>query len=658
MSDRRSVRILVSAFCAVVSLAASDLSHASGMPDWAHYSDRETTDWPSLRDLDIRCPDAEGVAELERQAYGYVVCLDRADLTIRSDGILIERRVLAHLYVSATGVRESGNDFVAVRPTLEKIRILAAYAAEPSGANLAPVTADSIQFVGNESFDIFSDAETVVVPYPSLAPGMVSVLVYEKEIDTRRWPLPWSFIYNAVRNVPAVKLAVQATWEAGVSPPACADSVSGGACGSDLEERTIRCTLLDIPPMPSDPDVASWPDVIPVITIGEAVSWRELASAEARLVEESVATFSGSHPAMTGNGDRETLASIYRFVADEIRYVAFESGVGAVKPRPARLTLDRGYGDCKDKVALFVSLARAAGLDAYPALVATNRYDPNSLVLPGWRWFDHMVACVAGIDPEPICLELTSPYAQAGTLPTGLAGAVKLDLLPEREGELEPSQLDQPSYVWEIESRGTTRVECDGSLRESVRVSFEGGLALWFRAKISSMPRDDRERWFIDFYEDVTGVEASAQFQVEGMESSASRLTLVSEVRHEATSDPLGWRYFGDADAWLTYYLRGLETSNEHHPFKLVGLRVLSSNEYELCDSMAATPEGIELALAADYGRFERWYDRDGQKVSVDSTLEIPARQITPGELERYRRFIAALVDSTTIRFGLEGRDE
>lgn len=60
--------------------------------------------------------------------------------------------------------------------------------------------------------------------------------------------------------------------------------------------------------------------------------------------------------------DREGLArDLQRFVRDSIRYVP---DPGYEEISDSQTILERGYGDCDDKCRLYVSLARAVGLDS------------------------------------------------------------------------------------------------------------------------------------------------------------------------------------------------------------------------------------------------------------------------------------------------------
>ena len=69
------------------------------------------------------------------------------------------------------------------------------------------------------------------------------------------------------------------------------------------------------------------------------------------------------------------------FVQDDIRYTGIEIGVGRISADTTGEVLARRFGDCKDKVLLLVTILRALGVEAYPALVNHAR----GLALPSER---------------------------------------------------------------------------------------------------------------------------------------------------------------------------------------------------------------------------------------------------------------------------------
>jgi hypothetical protein len=114
-------------------------------------------------------------------------------------------------------------------------------------------------------------------------------------------------------------------------------------------------------------------------------------------------------------GARAQAAALKDWVSDNWRYVAIEVGLGGWQPHPSRDVFNNRYGDCKDVVFLWVSMMRARGLEAYPALTRTRnplQIDPN---FPK-DWFDHVIA-VTIIDGDTLWADLSDHRYRLGTLP-------------------------------------------------------------------------------------------------------------------------------------------------------------------------------------------------------------------------------------------------
>jgi transglutaminase-like putative cysteine protease len=83
-----------------------------------------------------------------------------------------------------------------------------------------------------------------------------------------------------------------------------------------------------------------------------------------------------------------------RFVQDEVRYLGLEMGPHSHQPHTPADTLERRFGDCKDKSALLVSVLRRLGVPAWPALVSTTERQALDERLPGLFAFDHVIVAV------------------------------------------------------------------------------------------------------------------------------------------------------------------------------------------------------------------------------------------------------------------------
>lgn len=113
------------------------------------------------------------------------------------------------------------------------------------------------------------------------------------------------------------------------------------------------------------------------------------------------------------NREQQVLAAL-RFVQDEVRYFGIEIGVSTEKPADPAAVFSRRFGDCKDKSLLFVTLARALGIEAYPVLVNTQLRRTIEDWQPTADCFDHCISVVQ-LDGQTYWVDPTAGY-QRGPL--------------------------------------------------------------------------------------------------------------------------------------------------------------------------------------------------------------------------------------------------
>src|ERR1044072_5778066 len=104
---------------------------------------------------------------------------------------------------------------------------------------------------------------------------------------------------------------------------------------------------------------------------------------------------------------------------------------GHIPQKPAK-TITTKLGDCKDFSALYVTLAKMAGLKANLVLCLTSDNGTKAMLLPN-KDFNHCIVKVM-IDGKEQFLELTDKYLPYKALPTTLVEATVLEI-PSMSGE-------------------------------------------------------------------------------------------------------------------------------------------------------------------------------------------------------------------------------
>ena len=111
--------------------------------------------------------------------------------------------------------------------------------------------------------------------------------------------------------------------------------------------------------------------------------------------------------------DKEKAKAIFNWVQNNIRYVAFEDGLGGFIPRDASSVCSKRYGDCKDMANLLYEMLNHVGIKAYHTWIGTRDRPYSYYEVPTPIVDNHMITA-ALIDGETIFLDATDSYVPYG----------------------------------------------------------------------------------------------------------------------------------------------------------------------------------------------------------------------------------------------------
>ncbi len=165
----------------------------------------------------------------------------------------------------------------------------------------------------------------------------------------------------------------------------------------------------------------------PHVAFSTARSWAEVAGRYHELVEERLEG-ADVHELVDGIPStlpRKTLiAALLARLHERVRYTGIELGQQAIVPWRPNETLERKFGDCKDKAALLVAMLRSFDIPADLALLRAGTSEDVVRDMPGLEGFNHAIVHVAG--DEPLWIDATAEYAPVGLLPPTVEGRYAL----------------------------------------------------------------------------------------------------------------------------------------------------------------------------------------------------------------------------------------
>lgn len=250
--------------------------------------------------------------------------------------------------------------------------------------------------------------------------------------------------------------------------------------------RVVTWATQDVPGVEPELFAADSNGVDMSINVSAPSSWSDIGSWYAGLARDRYAMTPAVErklkAVVTGARTLEdSIKAIHKYVSQDVRYVAISLGMGGYQPRSAADVVATGYGDCKDKATLFITMAARLGITAYPVLLAAGGRVERGL--PTISQFNHAIAAVERPSGR-IFVDLTAGDVPWGSLPRADQGQFVLVVRPDgrteetvtpEKDEATPDSRITLNAVLDTAGFATARVEMvlSGSSGEAMRAAME-----------------------------------------------------------------------------------------------------------------------------------------------------------------------------------------
>ena len=287
------------------------------------------------------------------------------------------------------------------------------------------------------------------------------------------------------------------------------------------EQEPEKITLADdivyrwqqdqLPIYSSEEDAASDFEFFPYVQYSEFQNWGEVSDwAEALFVDSASQAEVKQHDRwqewfasldQLDSLEAKVLQSL-KFTQDHIRYVGIELGVNSHKPHSPYETLVNGYGDCKDKTLLLITMLKELGVEAEPVLVNTSDKGSIEGALPTPHAFNHVITRIS-FDGKQFFVDPTRNYQTGSEL--GHLGYYSYDVgLPIYSGvQLQTMPWDQGKRVQVNVVENFQSYGYQQPVLLSVESQYTGREADYQRYRFNNVPHRDIERDYLSYYHEV-----------------------------------------------------------------------------------------------------------------------------------------------------------
>jgi cellulose synthase operon protein C len=423
------------------------------------------------------------------------------------------------------------------------------------------------------------------------------------------------------------------------NPPRFAGLVSATEPHGD--QTAYRFRAEHVARVESEPAMPGIAEVAPYLHVSTYKSWEDVGRWYWNLIADQMhddGTLKKAALAATaGLGSAvDKVKAIHRLVVENTRYVGLEFGIHGYKPYKSTQVLERGFGDCKDKATLLISLLRTIGIESEVVLLRTRRGGriddrPASLAV-----FDHAIAYVPALD---LYLDGTAEFSGLAELPAEDQEVMALRVSARGatlvRTPLLPSGTNQARRTWNVE------LENDGSARIAEDLTITGQAAHEWREHYQT-GGERRERYakvwngrYAGSVLDEVDMNLADRNHPVAVRALV-RVPHLGERRVERQLDlPLSSR---DADFTSTYARLG----KRQWPLVLgYPWRHEEEVRYRLPEGARVVRAPASRRIASRFGEFTLTLDdRSRGAVAVRTALVVDKSRIEPSEYPDFRAFL------------------
>jgi len=339
--------------------------------------------------------------------------------------------------------------------------------------------------------------------------------------------------------------------------------------------------------------------------------------------------------------DIDKVKSIFYWVQDNIRYIAFEDGLAGFIPAAAQDVYKSKYGDCKGMANLITEMLKLAGFDAYMTWIGT-RHIPYDYTLPSLAVDNHCISTVV-IGGKEYYLDGTEKYIPFGDYAWRIQGK---EVLIGKGDKYEVKKVP----LMDIEkSKLLTQTSFqlkDNVLKGHVKATLTGEQRTRFHQYYHDLPAHDKKKVIQRFLEFgnknlvVSNVKTSDLNNREIPVVVEGDIDLSNYIITEDKEIYVGIDFFPED-------LRGLIPDKDRQQDYALSSGYISQDETELIlpagYKVASLPAPID-EKTPDYAVTAAYSSMDN-KIIFKKTLSFPTGRIRKADFENWKKFTDKLKD-------------
>lgn len=577
--------------------------------------------------------------------------------TVYANGLSGTFRQIAYEVRTAQGARDGRAYTMQYDPDAQRFSLRAARVHRRDGGVQEGTQVQEFNSSSDPSARMYFSNRVVQVTFPDLRPGDVVELQWRvDDVSPRNAFADYFGDFQFIQaNVP------RARWRYVLRAPSgremfvhAAPLPEGHALAADTRadgDVTVRSwTAEGVPPVPPEDHAPGYAERAAYIHVSTYRDWAGVGRWYWGLVRDQLVADDRLRAVVREvtrglTDERAKVRAIYNWVIAHTRYVALEFGIHGFKPYLVPQICARGFGDCKDKASVIVTMLREAGIDASLVLLRT-RHNGNIATEPAsLAVFDHAIAYVPSLD---LFLDGTAQHSGVDELPGGDQGVMALLVNQRGEARLVQTPVYTPDRNRTVATAEVT-LRADGGASMTVSQELRGPNAAGVRNALEAQATR-AERIEDDLRELLPGVHVTS-VRAEGLDDVERPVRLT----YEATVPTIGTRQgdstllYGASPIHLTR--RFATRSSRTHDLVLgVPSTVEETRTIRLPAGGSVAEVPPPVTLEGPFGRFEYAITAQGTTLTVRRVTVLARDRVRPDEYGAFREFCQAVDDAIARR--------
>lgn len=333
--------------------------------------------------------------------------------------------------------------------------------------------------------------------------------------------------------------------------------------------------------------------------------------------------------------------TIYSWVQQNIKYVAFENGMEGFVPRDAGLVCSRRFGDCKDMASILTAMLNTAGVPAYFTWLGTRDLPYSFSQVPLPLVSNHMI-CTIKLNGKFIFLDGTDPSCVFGFPPAAIQDKEVMVALNEKEYKiLKVPVIEKEKNVL----ADTTWLELTpGGIKGKIKKSLKGYFATNVYERLMYMNNNNIREDIKEEFERGSNKFNLDTFYVE-KKQPANEITLHATFTLPDYAKKIGDEYYINLNLFKLYDDEQIDYPKRKIP---IGYNFKSRKQYV---TLLKIPEGYKVTYLPQSKTYQNavWgfdlkYEQKGNFIILKQTFDNDNLMLTSNQFELWNKVLENLL--------------